>query len=150
VVFREGKRYTAPNAADKAILTTLGIPAIPHVFSDSRSLITSIQNRIYRGTAVPHSASNDYLAADMARDGEIAMSYILTAEMLTDCLTKPLPKSAYSRQCSEMGMIGIGLGNGLGFRTKNGLRNGLSLLGNGHGNGIGIGTRKGSWTALRK
>jgi hypothetical protein len=86
----------------------------------------------------------------MARDGEIDMSYIPTAEMLADCLTKAVPKPAYSKECSEMGMIVIGLGNGLGFGTKNGLRNGLSSLGNGHGNGIGIGTRKGGGTAVRK
>jgi hypothetical protein len=150
VVFREGKRYTAPNAADKAILNALGIPTIPHVLLGSRSLITSIKNRICRGTAVAHNATNYYLAADMARDGEIDMSYIPTAEMLADCLTKPLPKPAHSKQCSEMGMIGIGLGNGLGFGTKNALRNGLSSLGNGHGNGIGIGTRKGSGTTHKK
>jgi len=113
------------------LLNELGIPTIPHVFSDSLSLIASIKNRIYRGTAVAHIATKSYLAADMARDGEIDLSYVPTAEMLADCFTKPLPKPAFLKQCAAMGMIGIGLGNGLG--------NGLVTLGNGHGNGIGLG-----------
>jgi len=104
------------------LLNQLGIPTIPHVFSDSQSLIASIKNRIYRGTAVAHIATKYYLAADMARDGEIDLSYVPTAEMLADCFTKPLPKPAFLKQCAAMGMIGIGIGNGLG--------NGLGTIGN--------------------
>jgi len=92
------------------LLNELGIPTIPHVFSDSQSLITSIKNRIYRGTAVAHIATKYYLAAVMARDGEIDLSCVPTAEMLADCYTKPLPKPAFLKQCAAMGMIGIGLG----------------------------------------
>jgi len=80
------------------LLNELGIPTIPHVFSDSLSLIASIKNRIYRGTAVAHIATKYYLAADMARDGEIDLSYVPTAEMLADCFTKPLPKPALLKQ----------------------------------------------------
>jgi hypothetical protein len=69
------------------LLNELGIRTIPHVFSDSQSLIASIKNRIYRGTAVAHIATKYYLAADIARDGEIDLSYIPTAEMLADCFT---------------------------------------------------------------
>jgi len=53
------------------LMNELGIPMIPHVFSDSQSLITSIKNTIYRGTAFAQIATKYYLAADMARDGEI-------------------------------------------------------------------------------
>jgi hypothetical protein len=92
----------------------------------------------------------------MARDGEIDLSYVLTAEMLADCFTKPLPKPAFLKQCAAMGMIGIGLGNrhvnGLGNRfgigIGKGLGNGLGTLGNGRGNGIGIG--KGIGNAVGK
>jgi len=132
------------------LLNELGIPTIPHVFSDSQSLIASIKNRIYLGTAVAHIATKYYLAADMARDGEIDLSYIPTAEILADCFTKPLPKPAFLKQCAAMGMIGIGLGNALG----NGLGNGLGTIGNrlrnDHGNGIGIGTGKGIGNAFGK
>jgi len=69
------------------LLNELGIPSIPHVFPDSQSLIASIMNRIYRGTAVAKIATKYYLAADMARDGEIDLSYVPTAEMLADCFT---------------------------------------------------------------
>jgi len=120
-------------------LNKLGIPTIPHLFSDSQSLMASIKNRIYRGTPVAHIATRCYLAADMARDREMDLSYVPTAEMLGDCFTKPLPKPAFLKQCAAMGMIGIGLGNGLEIGTGNGLGNGLGTLGNGHGNGIGIG-----------
>jgi hypothetical protein len=47
------------------ILNELGIPTIPHVFSNSQSLIASIKNRIYRGTSVAHIATKYYLGADM-------------------------------------------------------------------------------------
>jgi len=56
------------------LLNELGIPTIPHVSSDSQSLIVSIKNRIYRVTAVAHNATKYYLAADMARDREIELS----------------------------------------------------------------------------
>jgi hypothetical protein len=129
------------------LLNELGIPTIPHVFPDSQSLIASIKNRIYGRTAVAHIATKYYLAADMARDGEIDLSYVPTTEMLADCFTKPLPKPSFLKQCASMGMIGIGLGNGLdlhgighGIGLRNGLSNGIGNgLGNGHGNGIGTG-----------
>jgi len=120
------------------LLNELGIPTITHWFSDSQSLIASIKNRIYRGTAVAHIATKDYPAADMATDGETDLSYVPTAEMLADCFTKLLPKPAFLKQCAAMVMIGIGLGNGLG------------TLGIGHGNGIEIGTRNGIGNAVGK
>jgi len=133
------------------LLNELGIPTIPHVFSDSQSLIASIKNRIYRRTAVAHIATKYYLAADMARDGEINLSYVPTAEMLADCFTKPLLKPAFLKQCAAMGMIGIGLRNGprngLGIAIGNGIGNGL---GNGHGNGIGIGHGNSIGKGVRK
>jgi len=130
------------------LLTEFSLPTIPHMFSDSQSLIGSIKNRIYHGTAVAHIATKYYLAADMARDGEIDWNYVLTAEMLADCFTKPLPKPAFLKQSPAMGIIGIGLGNGLGIGIGNGLGNGLGTIGNGlrnaHGNGIGTGKRIGN------
>ena len=84
---------------------------------------------------VAHIVTKYYRAADMARDGEIDLSYVLTAEMLADRFTKSLPNPALLKECAAMGTIGIGLGNGvgngLGIGIGNGLRNGL-------GNGIGI------------
>jgi len=70
----------------------------------------------------------------MARDGKIDLSYVPTAEMLADCFTMPLPKPGFLKQCAAMGMIGIGLGNGLGIGPGNGRGNGIGI---GHGNGIG-------------
>jgi len=112
------------------LLNELGIPTIPHMFSDSQSLNGSIKNRIYRGTAVAHIVTKYYLAAEMATDGEIDLSYVPTAVMLADCFTKPLPKPAFLNQCAAMGMIRIGLRNGTG--------NGRGTLGNGRGKGIGV------------
>jgi len=80
----------------------------------------------------------------MARDGEINMSYVPTAEMLANCFTKPLPKPTFLKYCAVMGMIGIGLGIGLGNGFGNclaiGIRNGD---GNGNGTGNGIGNAAG-------
>jgi hypothetical protein len=117
------------------LLNELGITTIPHVFSDSQSLIASTKNRIYRGTAVAHIGTKSYLAADMARDGGIDWNYVPTSEMFADCFTKPLLKPAFLKQCAVMGMIGIGLGNSLGI---------------GHGNGIGIGNGKGIGNVVGK
>ena len=94
------------------------------MFSDSQSLIASSKNRIYRGTAVAHIATKYYLAEDMARDGEIDLSHVPTAEMLAECFTKSLPKPAFLKQCAAVGMIAIGHGNGLGIGIGNNLGNG--------------------------
>jgi hypothetical protein len=64
------------------LLNELGIPSIPPVFSDSQSLIASINNRNYPRTAVAHIATKYYLRVDMARDGELNLSYVPTTEML--------------------------------------------------------------------
>jgi len=56
------------------LLNELGIPTIPHLFSDSQSLIVSIKNRIYRRSVVAHIATKYYVAAYMARDREIDLS----------------------------------------------------------------------------
>jgi hypothetical protein len=142
------------------LLNELGILTIPHVFSDSQSLIGTIKNRIYPGTAVVYIATKYYLAADMARNGEIDLSNVPTAEMLADCFTKPLLKPAFLKQCAAMGIIGIGLGNGLdnglgnslGIGIRNGLGYGLGTIGNGLGNGPGkgIGNGKGTGNAVGK
>jgi hypothetical protein len=111
-------------------LNELGIPTISHVFSNLQSLIASIKNRIYCLTTVAHIATIYYLAADMARCGEIELSYVPTAKMLADFFSKPLLRPSFFEQCAAMGMIGISVGKGLG--------NGLGTVGNGGGNGIGI------------
>jgi hypothetical protein len=121
------------------LLNELGIPTIPHVFSDSQLVIVSIKNRIYRGTAVANVATKYNLAADMATDGEIELSYIPTTDMLADCFTKPLPISGCLKMYAVMGMIRNGLGNDLGI----GIGNGLGTIGNGLGNGHGNGIRTG-------
>jgi len=114
------------------LLNKLGISTILHVFSNSQWLTAIIKTRILSGTAVAHIATQFYLATDMGRDGEINWSYISTAEMLADCFTKPLPDPAFLTQCATMGMIGLGLGNGLG------------TLGTCRGHGIGTGTAIGN------
>jgi hypothetical protein len=128
------------------VLNELGIPTIPHVFSDSQSLIVSIKNRISRGTAVARIATKYHLAADMARDGEIDLSNVPTAQILADSFTMPVPTPAILKPCAAMGMIGISLQNGLaiGLGTfGNGLRIGIgNFLRNGHGTGI--------WNVVRK
>jgi hypothetical protein len=112
-----------------------------------------MKKRICCGTAVGHSPTKYYRAAEMARDGEIDLSYVPTAEMLADCFTKPLTTPAVLKQSALMAMIGIevgnglghglgngfgnDLGNGLGYGVGNGVGNGLGTVGNGPGNGIG-------------
>jgi len=126
------------------LVNELGIPTIPHVFSDSKSLIASIKNRISCGTAVAHIGTKYYLAADIAPDGEIDLSNVPTAEMLANCFKGPLPKPAFWKQCAAMGMIGFGVRNGLGS-LRMGLANGSrNCLGNGPGNGIGTAERIGN------
>jgi hypothetical protein len=82
----------------------------------------------------------------MARDGEIDLSYVPTAELLANWFTKPLLKLALFRQCVAMGMIGIGLRNGIG----NGLGTLRNCLGNGIRTGNGIGSGNGIWNAVGK
>ena len=108
---------------------------IAHVFSHSQSPIATIKSRINRGTSVAHIATEYYLVGVMARDGEIDLSFLLTATMLADCFTKPLPKPGFLKRCAAMGILRNGLGNGL----WNGLRNDLRI---GIGKGIGIAVGK--------
>jgi hypothetical protein len=103
----------------------LGIPTIPHVFSNSQSLIASIKNRMYCTPAVAHIGTKYNLGAVIARDGEIDLSYVPTAGMLANFFTKPLPNPAILKQCAEMGLIRIGLGNGLTKGLRSAIRNGL-------------------------
>jgi hypothetical protein len=85
----------------------------------------------------------------MARDGEIDLSHVPTAEMLANCFTKPLPNPAFLKQRGAMGMFRIGLGNGLGMLGNglgigfgHSLGNVLGTLRTGCGNDIRIGTGK--------
>jgi hypothetical protein len=73
------------------------------------------------------------------------LCYVPTAEMLVDCFIKPLPKPAFLQQIAEMGMVGIGLGNGLWIGIGHHIRNGIVI---GHGNGIGIGNGEGIRNAV--
>jgi hypothetical protein len=118
------------------LLTELGIPTISHMFSNSQDpLFASMQIRMYCRTAVAHIATKYYRAPDMAREGEINVSNVPKAEMLADCLTKPLLKPIYMKECAAMGMIRIGLENSLG--------NHLNIPRRGHGTSIGIVNRQG-------
>jgi hypothetical protein len=79
----------------------------------------------------------------MTRDGESELTYVPTAEMLADYITKPLSKHTFLMQCTAIGMIGIGLrnciytnGSGLGIRIVNGVAIDRGTIGNGQGNGI--------------
>jgi hypothetical protein len=80
------------------LLNELVIPTIPHVFSDSQSLIVSVKTRIFRGTAVAHIATKFHLAPDMSSDREIDLSYLPTAEKLANCFTQPLPRHPFLKQ----------------------------------------------------
>jgi hypothetical protein len=97
----------------------------------------------------------------MARDGDIDLSYILTAEMHTECFTTPLPNPSSLKHCAANGMIGIGLRNGLGNGLGNGLENVIDMHrhrlgtandmnGNALRNGYGNGFRKGIGKGIRK
>jgi hypothetical protein len=57
------------------LLILVGVTTIPHMISDSQSLIPSLQNRIYHGTSVGHIVTNNYVAAEIARDQDIDLSY---------------------------------------------------------------------------
>jgi hypothetical protein len=80
------------------VLNEHGIPTIPQLISKSESWTATIKNRIYLGTVVAHAATKYCDADDMAKDRDSNLSYIPTAEILTDCFTKPLPKSTCLKQ----------------------------------------------------
>jgi hypothetical protein len=119
-------------------LYDFGLPTICQVFFNLQLLIASLKNRFHHGTAVAQVATKYYPAADVARDGEIDLGYIPTAEMFADCFAKPHPKPAFFNQCAAMVMIAMELGNGLRIRIRNGLGNGVSTVGYCCGNGIGM------------
>ena len=81
----------------------------PVIYTDSQSMLSSVKGRIYRGTAVAHIATKFYLGADMVTDGEVRLEYIPSEKMLADGFTKALPKPAFLKLCSMMGLVGKGL-----------------------------------------
>jgi hypothetical protein len=107
--------------------------------------VASIKDRIYHSTAVAHITIKYNLAADMARDEEINLSYVPTAEMLANYFIKPLPKPAFLNQFAAMGIMAIRLGMGLGNDFRNSLVIGIC---DGFGNVIGT-LRNGCRTGIR-
>jgi hypothetical protein len=109
------------------LLNELGIPTIPHVLSNSQCLNESIKNRIHHETAVKHIATKNDVAANIARDGDIDLSYIPTAEILADWFTRPPQKPGVLKQCATMEMIGISIGNRLRNGDQNGIQSGTDI-----------------------
>jgi hypothetical protein len=64
----------------------------------------------------------------MARDREIDLSYIPTAEMLANCFTKPQLEQHCLKEFVAMEMISFRLPNGLGIGIGNGVGNGLRMI----------------------
>jgi len=97
---------------------------------------------IYHRTAVIHIEINCYLHPDMARDGDIDLSYELTAEILCDSCIKPAVKLGCLKKCIAIGAIANGLGQCIGTVlcvVWNDYSNGL---GNWIGNANGIAVQK--------
>jgi len=86
----------------------------------------------------------------MARDGQIDMSYVPTAEMLADRFTQLQPKTHCWVQCDIIGRIRSTLGKGLRIGIGNCDANSFCMLGNHQGNGITIGNENAIGNAIGK
>jgi transposase InsO family protein len=79
--------------------------AKPRIYGDNESMVTSLRNRIYRGTEVAHIATKFYLAADLVHDGHVDLIQVPTTEMLADGFTKPFALPAHRAFCSKIGLV---------------------------------------------
>jgi transposase InsO family protein len=77
----------------------------PRIYGDNESMVTSLRNRIYRGTEVAHIATKFYLAADLVQEGYVDLVQVPTAEMLADGFTKPFALPAHRSFCTRLGLV---------------------------------------------
>jgi hypothetical protein len=79
--------------------------AKPRIYGDNESTVTSLRNRIYRGTEVAHIATKYYLAADLVHEGHVELIQVATADMLADPFTKPFDYRAHRTFCGRLGLV---------------------------------------------
>jgi hypothetical protein len=79
--------------------------AKPRIYGYNESMVTSLRNRIYRGTEVGHIATKFYLAADLVQEGYVDLVQVPTAEMLADGFTKPFALPAHRSFCARLGLV---------------------------------------------
>jgi hypothetical protein len=95
-------------------LKKIGILTSLYVYFAPLPLSINFEARAYCRNVVVYIATQYYPAADMASNADIKLIYVPAAEMLTDNFTIPQPTLTLWKQCTVMGLIRIGLGNGLG------------------------------------
>lgn len=110
------------------LLNCLAVVTNLNILSDLQCLVAIIMNRIYGWTAVPHIMTIYYLPAAIARDAEINLICMPTAEMLAKCIKKLLSKPVFLNPCAAVGMIWDGLTDGLGMGFGYGVQNGIRLV----------------------
>jgi hypothetical protein len=79
--------------------------AKPRIYGGNESMVTSLRNRIYRGTEVAHIETAFYLAADLVHEGRVHLIQVPTADMLGDGFTKPFALSAHRSFCARVGLV---------------------------------------------
>jgi transposase InsO family protein len=79
--------------------------AKPRIYGDNESTVTSLRNRIYRGTEVAHIATKYYLAADLVHEGHVELIQVATEDMLADPFTKPFDYRAHRTFCGRLGLV---------------------------------------------
>jgi hypothetical protein len=77
----------------------------PRLYGDNESMVTSLHNRIYRGTEVAHIATKFYLAADLVHDGHVELIQVPSGAMLADGFTKPYSFHAHRQFCAQLGLV---------------------------------------------
>jgi hypothetical protein len=95
------------------LLNMQGILPIRPILSHLQSLIPCVKHRIHYATAGIHIAAKYYYAADMAGNGEIHLSYVPTAEMVSNSFPRLLVKHTVLKWHGALGMIDIRLPNNL-------------------------------------
>jgi hypothetical protein len=91
--------------AFKYLLTGIGL-AIEKpikIFEDNQGCISLVENEKFNGRT-KHMAPKYFQTRKYVKDGDIALSYIVTGDQLADLLTKPLQRVTLERLRSQLGL----------------------------------------------
>jgi hypothetical protein len=77
----------------------------PRIYGDNECMVTSLSNRIHRGTEVPHIATTFHLTADLVHEGNVDLVQVPTVDILAYGFTQPFARPGHRAFCARLGLV---------------------------------------------